>query len=65
MEHLTVDGGTPSAAPARGSLPDLELDLELGREPDLEPDVDGALARAIRRLIAVTRATPETVHNLD
>ena len=65
MEHLTLDGGSPPKVPAHANLPDLELDLELARDPDLEPDVDSALARAIRRLIAVTRAAPETFHNLD
>jgi hypothetical protein len=65
MEHLTADGGSPPEAPARASLPDLELGFELARDPDLETDADCALARAIRRLIAVTHATSETVHDLD
>jgi hypothetical protein len=64
MEHMTADGGCPPEAPARASLPDLERDFGLVLDPDLEPDADRALARAIRRLIAVTRASSETFPNL-
>jgi hypothetical protein len=61
MEHLTADGTTPPDILACASPPDLELN----QVPEHEPDLDCVLARAIRRLIAVTRVPSETVPNLD
>ncbi len=53
MDNLTIDGGSLPETPACANPP----------EPATDPELDRALARAIRRLIAIVHA--QEADNLD